>query len=169
MWYKHESFSYNPDTMSDVPIDINFATNLIRSSIQGKTLSNIRLSFWTLFLEFGELDEDKLAWEFWFMIDPSWKFQSGYNVVLHINLEPEELEKAFPQYVGKKLEDCYIIEATNELFLDFWDIYFTTLSTSSDTVCRNFSSHMDKYRVSEQYIWFDNKGIYLEKNSQHLK
>ena len=112
---------------------INMSKNeihdLTMKYLDKRILSRIWLSFWTLFLEFGKLDEDGNKWEVSFMIQPSRRFQSGYQIRETSDWSKEDLEKSLNQYVWKRLRHCVIDDYLHELRLDFWDVYLATLGT----------------------------------------
>lgn len=106
--------------------------NITMVYLDKMVLSRIRLSYWTLFLEFWKLDKEGHKWEVSFMIDPSWNFQDGYCIKENVWRGREDLEEWLAQYIWKRLMYCVIDEYSYELRLDFRDILFSTLSTTEE-------------------------------------
>lgn len=94
-----------------------------------KILSRIWLSFGTLFLEFGKLDEETERGEVNMMLFPAWRFQKDFEILDSSDKRKEDLEKSLPQYVGKRLNYSYIDDNLHELYLDFKEFIFATFRT----------------------------------------
>lgn len=154
----------------------NDIDDIFMRNLYGMRLSNIWLSFWTLFLEFGKLNKEGIKWEISFMIDPSWKFQKGFQVLEHINQSREQLDKSLEKYIWKRLQYSVIDEYFYELKMDFGDgTFFTTLSTNCDigekywgALCWTifFNEHFEGYELEKlrnTMIRNDGNWIYLSK------
>ena len=158
--------------MKRTPISNREIRNMTMMYLDKRVLSRIRLSFWTLFLEFGELDAEKHRWEVSIMIDPSWKFQKQYAIQETSDRDRQELEKSLKQYVWKKLLYCIVDDYLHEIHLDFWDVYFATLSTTPgwSGLCRTifFNGNWDESgdALPSCIIESDNEWIYISKRTK---
>lgn len=114
--------------------------------LDSKILSGIRLSFGTLFLEFWNLDTEWTKWEITLMVRPSWRFQRWFHIKETSDWDKNNLETSLPQYLNKRLRHFAIDPYLLEISLDFWDIYFSTLSTfNTEILWRSlfFNEHLN--------------------------
>lgn len=161
-----ESFQASLKSMKEQNIDFNTlnlsnksATNILQKHILNKKLSNIRYFYGSLVLEFGILDEND-KWEYSIVCECDRKIQQDYEVLCHGNMEKEIISKSILLYKDKLLVDIFVIESTWELYLNFWDVYLTTLSTYRDHIGRQFwfNRVWNWYR---KYISSDKMGMYI--------
>lgn len=157
-------------------------SDIFMKSINWKKLSWVWLSFWTLFLEFGNLvyeEKDKnkeyWRWEIHFMIEPSRRFQKQFEIRETSDWNRDALQKWLENYIWKRLQYGKVDEYLHELHFDFGDVYFATLGTfalESDYYKETlgwtcfFEDHLDGYD-SDYLKWkmmlCDRKWVYLSE------
>ena len=142
-------------------VDIDSSSKIIQDTILYLTINNIWYGYGSLVFEFWVLDKKGFKGEYSIVCECDWKFQHNYMVECNSNMEKIEIKEFITKHIGKKLEKCFIIEKTSEILLDFWDIFFTTLSTYGIGLWRslyfnleidwNYKSHIDS---DETWIYY---------------
>lgn len=96
--------------------------------VKWKNISRIWLNYWTLFLEIWLLDNESWKWEISFMIEPTRRFQSGFEIKENCNQNSKLLNSMLLKYIWNNIKEINIDGITKELIMDLWDVYFITHS-----------------------------------------
>ncbi len=132
-----------------INLDHNGATSILQAQLLDKKVVNMRYLYGTLVLEFGILDE-KGKWEYSIVCECDWKFQKDYHILCHWNTEKWDISKFIWLYREVELSNIFVIDATWEIYIGFWDIYFTTLSTHGTWIWWSM-------RINSQWKWDYNR------------